>query len=67
MRSCKPCNALKTLLKDRMRPYHLQRVQLLIPDNYFPHFDFDHWYLQKTTANQIVPANILFTDEAIFR
>ncbi|GFX83613.1 uncharacterized protein TNCV_325621 [Trichonephila clavipes] len=44
----------------------LGRVQAITPDDYPRRLNFATWYLQQTAENQTFPADVLFTDEAIF-
>ena len=54
------------LHEEREHPYHLQRVQLLQPDDYPKHAEFAQWFLQKDAVDPIFPASTLFMDETSF-
>ena len=56
----------RILHEDREHPYHLQRVQLLQPDDYPKHVEFAEWFLQKGAVDSVFPVSVLFTDEASF-
>lgn len=47
-------------------PYHVQRVQALLPRDFQPRMQFCRWYLQKLAEDPHFDAKILFTDEANF-
>lgn len=47
-------------------PYHIHRVQALLPRDFPPRMDFSHWYINETTENPQFPSQIMFTDEANF-
>lgn len=56
-----------TILKDQqLYPYHIQRVQALLPQDYPPRVMFCQWMLQKIAQNPQFIADVLFTDEASF-
>ena len=42
---------------------HLQRVQTMTPDDYFPCLNFARWYLKQIVSNQIFLVDVLFHDE----
>ena len=55
------------ILKEQLlHPYHIQRVQALLPRDYPPRTAFAQWYLHMLTANNSFCSKILFTDEANF-
>ena len=55
----------KILHEDLLYPYHIQRVQVLLPADYPSRVIFPQWYLQQCTfPNSEV--SILFTNEANF-
>jgi len=47
-------------------PYHIQRVQALLPRDFPLRINFCQWFLQKIAENPLFDAEILFTDEANF-
>lgn len=47
-------------------PYHIQRVQALLPRDFPLRVNFCQWFLQKVTENPLFDTKILFTDEASF-
>ncbi|XP_035216814.1 uncharacterized protein LOC118190234 [Stegodyphus dumicola] len=49
--------AVLRLHEDRIHHYHLQRVQAMNLDEYFPCLNFAHWYLQQSAGNQTFPAD----------
>ena len=49
-----------------LHPYHLQRVQLLLPANYPARERFARWYLDRCSQDVHFPFYILMTDEAYF-
>lgn len=55
------------ILKDNLLyPYHIQRVQHLLPTDYPLRIQYCQWILHKIAINPNFTANILFTDEANF-
>jgi len=55
----------KILNEDLLYPYHIQRVQALLPADYPSRVIFAQWYLQQCTFPNF-EVSILFTDEANF-
>lgn len=47
-------------------PYHIQRVQALLPRDFPLRINFCQWFIQMVTENPQFDAKILFTDEANF-
>lgn len=47
-------------------PYHIQRVQALLPRDFPLRMNFCQWFLQKMYENPLFDTEILFTDEANF-
>ena len=47
-------------------PYHVQRVQGLLPRDYPPRERFCRWLIEQFTRNRNFMSSILFTDEATF-
>ncbi|GBL91800.1 hypothetical protein AVEN_172730-1 [Araneus ventricosus] len=56
----------RVLRDERLHPYHVQKVQALIPADYAPLVEFAHWFLQQLTAQPDFSAHALFTDESTF-
>lgn len=55
------------ILRDSLLyPYHIQRVQALLPRDFPLRIAFSRWYLQKVAQNPLFESQILFTDEANF-
>jgi hypothetical protein len=57
------CRALR---EQNLHAYHLKKVQGLGPGDFAPRVQFVQWFLQRSIANPVFPAHILFTDEACF-
>lgn len=56
-----------SVLRDQLLyPYHIQRVQALLPRDFPPRLRFCQWTLQKIAQNPQFVAEVLFTDEASF-
>ena len=55
----------RILHKDHLYPYHIQRVQALLPAYHPSRVIFTQWYLQQCTFPNF-EVSILFTDEANF-
>jgi hypothetical protein len=49
-----------------MRPYHRQKVQPLLPNDFGPRVQFCQWYIQRHNDDPHFRSCILFTDEASF-
>lgn len=47
-------------------PYHVQRVQALLPRDFPLRRNFSEWFLGKINENGLFATNILYTDEANF-
>lgn len=54
------------LRESLLYPYHIQRVQALLPRDFEPRVDFCRWYLDRLRENPHFASQILFTDEANF-
>lgn len=55
------------ILRDRnVHPYHIQKVQELIPDDFLPRQNFSEWLLRQVRRDPHFLSKILFTDEASF-
>lgn len=59
-------NVWKFLKQEMFNPYHIQRVQALLPDDYFSRITFCQCFLQKLAEIPQLLKLILFTDEANF-
>lgn len=57
---------LRILKDQQLYPYHIQRVQALLPADFPKRLNFCEWLLQKITENNQFLNFILFTDEANF-
>ena len=49
-----------------MYPFHVQRVQVLQPDDYVLRIASAQWYLGKCATDPFFPAEVLFSIEASF-
>ena len=56
----------RVLHTNLLYPFHIQRVQALLPTDFPARLEFCQWLLQKTAQNPNFKAKILFTDEASF-
>lgn len=56
----------RTLKDDNRHPYHIQRVQNLLPEDYFKRLNFSNWYLEQFNNDNSFPSKIMWTDEATF-
>lgn len=55
------------ILRDSLLyPYHVQRVQALLPRDFEPRTQFCRWYHQRLAENPHFDSIIMFTDEAHF-
>lgn len=55
------------ILRDQLLyPYHIQRVQALMPRDFQPRVEFGQWLRRKVARNPQFLSHILFTDEANF-
>lgn len=54
------------LRESLLYPFHIQRVQALLPRDYEPRTQFCRWYIQKVIENPQFDSKIMFTDEANF-
>lgn len=60
-------NSVQRILnEENFHAYHLQRVQLLNPDDYPKRVRFAQWFLEESANDPNFPAYVLFTDEATF-
>ena len=60
------CIVRRILATNNMSAYHLQRVQLLKPEDYPLCKAFATWFLQQRATDRAFAASVLFTDEAYF-
>lgn len=58
--------AWRILHEAQLYPYHVQKVQALLPTDYPLRVRFCEWLLQKNAENARFTADILATDESIF-
>lgn len=56
----------RVLQREGLHPYHLQRVQLLLPADYPARERFARWYLDQCCQDAHFPSYVLMTDEAYF-
>lgn len=56
----------RALNNNNWHPFHFQRVQALLANDYQPRLDFAHWFLQQEEADEDFARRILWTDEAFF-
>jgi hypothetical protein len=56
----------RLLKKHLLHPYHIQRVQALLPTDFLPRENFCRWFLNEVRANPQFLPQICFTDEANF-
>jgi hypothetical protein len=56
----------KVLKRNLLYPYHIQRVQALLPRDFHPRLMFCRWLIHTMAHNNNFLPNILFTDEANF-
>ncbi|GBM50351.1 hypothetical protein AVEN_208957-1 [Araneus ventricosus] len=56
----------RVLRGEGLHPYHVQKVQAVIPADYVPCFEFARWFLQQLAAQPDFSAHVLFTDESTF-
>ncbi|GBN95133.1 hypothetical protein AVEN_243365-1 [Araneus ventricosus] len=56
----------RVLWDEGLHPYHVQKVQALIPADYAPSVEIAHWFLQQLAAQPDFSAHVLFTDESTF-
>ncbi|GBN31960.1 hypothetical protein AVEN_39360-1 [Araneus ventricosus] len=62
-----PHSIVWRILRDEgLHPYHVQKVQALIPTDYAPRVEFARWFLQQPVAQPDFIAHVLFTDESTF-
>lgn len=57
---------LRILQDQQMYPYHIQRVQALLPRDYPQRVNFCQWFLERLARNPQFLNNFFFTDEANF-
>ncbi|GBO19700.1 hypothetical protein AVEN_236276-1 [Araneus ventricosus] len=58
-----PHSIIWRVLRDEgLHPYHVQKVQALIPAVYAPRVEFARWFLQQLAAQPAFSAHVLFTD-----
>lgn len=56
----------RVLKEFHKHPFHIQKVQSLIPADYPHRVQFAEWYLNKINDEPIFPRSVLWTDEACF-
>ncbi|GBM51915.1 hypothetical protein AVEN_184012-1, partial [Araneus ventricosus] len=56
----------RVLRDEGLHPYHVQKVQALIPADYAPRVEFACWFLQQIAAQPDFSAHVFFTDESTF-
>lgn len=56
----------RTLKRNGLHPYHLQRVQGLIPADYPSRQQFCEWFLNRINEENHFATNVLVTDECCF-
>ncbi|GBM84915.1 hypothetical protein AVEN_23714-1 [Araneus ventricosus] len=56
----------RVLRDEGLHPYHVQKVQALIPADYAPRVEFARWFLQQLAAQPDFNVHVLFTDESTF-
>lgn len=54
------------LVDDHLYPFHLNKVQGLLPNDYYNRITYCEWLLEKHDADEDFLRYILWTDEAIF-
>jgi hypothetical protein len=53
-------------LRELLYPYHIQRVQTLIPEDYPKRTEFCQWFQHRQDRNELFSRNILACDESLF-
>lgn len=61
-----PTTVWKVLKRNLLYPYHIQRVQALLPQDFHTRLMFCRWLMHMMAHNNNFLRNILFTDEANF-
>lgn len=56
----------RILKEQQLYPFHIQRVQALLPRDFIPRMLFCRWFSGKLARNPQFAAKVLFTDEANF-
>ncbi|GBL93999.1 hypothetical protein AVEN_76716-1 [Araneus ventricosus] len=56
----------RVLRDELLHPYHVQKVQDLIPADYAPRVEFSRWFLQQLAVQPDFSTHVLFTDESTF-
>lgn len=56
----------QVLKENLLWPYHIQRVQGLLPADFQPRIQFCEWYLQQCAENREFEMRVIFSDEASF-
>lgn len=56
----------RTLKGDNRYPYHHQKVQNLLPQDYGKRLNFSNWFVEMSRTDNLFPLKIIWTDEAIF-
>lgn len=61
-----PKTVWKVLKRNLLYPYHIQRVQALLPRDFHPRLMFCRWLSHRIAQNNNFLPKVLFTDEANF-
>lgn len=56
----------RVLQCEGLHPFHVQRVQLLQPDDYPQRVVFAQWFINQSAADPHFASSVLFSDEATF-
>lgn len=56
----------RVLREKLLYPYHIQRVQVLLPTDFEPRIRFCQWFLDACIENPEFTSVVRFTDEAKF-
>lgn len=56
----------KIIVDNLLYPFHIQRVQALLPRDFPSRLNFCRWFLEKLAEDPLFKSKILFTDEANF-
>jgi hypothetical protein len=57
---------MRTLQEQLLYPYHIQRVQALVPEDYPKRTEFCQWFQHQQDRNELFSRNILACDESLF-
>ncbi|KYQ46222.1 hypothetical protein ALC60_00483 [Trachymyrmex zeteki] len=61
-----PQTIWRTVKGDNRYPYHIQKVQNLLPQDHWNRLNFCNWYLQTCHNDILFPSKIMWSDEATF-